>query len=408
MNDWLAFFGIWLADGWTTSSYGIGIAQKHGHKHRAIARLLRRLPFRFRKREQTFQTYDKQLWSYLVEFGKAPEKFVPGFIKDLSPRQIKIFLKWFGLGDGTTMPGGWRIFYTCSKRLADDLQELLLKIGRLGTIKERTRRGNIIIVDHEARRIRPQYEVHERVKKGDSWIDRRDTSRIPYSGKVYCATVPNHVMYIRRNGHAYWCGNTSMFWSQNSAIFRDTLAKMKDKLAACGYVGYIDINCIANARGIFPLEFTPRYGYPTINIQMEGVTSKWSEFHEAMANKKAFNLKTKRGFQVGVVVAVPPFPFVDKDAFEKYSGDAAVIFKKPMNEGIHPGDIKIVNGEWLLAGSSGYALIITGSGPTMDDAMKEAYNRVRNILIPNMFYRTDIGARWHRDGDLLQTWGYLS
>lgn len=201
---------------------------------------------------------------------------------------------------------------------------------------------------------------------------------------------------------------TSMFFSQNSAIFRDTLLKMKDKLAACGYVGYIDINCIANARGIFPLEFTPRYGYPTINIQMEGVTSKWSEFHDAMANKKPFNLKAKRGFQVGVVVAVPPFPFVDKDAFEKYSGDAAVIFKKPMNEGIHPGDIKIVNGEWLLAGSSGYALIVTGSGPTMDDAMKEAYNRVKNILIPNMFYRTDIGARWHRDGDLLQTWGYLS
>jgi len=25
-----------------------------------------------------------------------------------------------------------------------------------------------------------------------------------------------------------------------------------------------------------------------------------------------------------------------------------------------------------------------------------------------MFNRTDISERWHRDGDLLQTWGYLS
>ena len=24
-----------------------------------------------------------------------------------------------------------------------------------------------------------------------------------------------------------------------------------------------------------------------------------------------------------------------------------------------------------------------------------------------VIYRTDIGERWHRDGDLLQTWGYL-
>jgi phosphoribosylamine--glycine ligase len=60
-----------------------------------------------------------------------------------------------------------------------------------------------------------------------------------------------------------------------------------------------------------------------------------------------------------------------------------------------------------LAGQTGYALVCTGSGPTMDDASREAYSRVKNIIIPNMFYRTDIGNRWRRDGDLLRTWGYL-
>ena len=34
----------------------------------------------------------------------------------------------------------------------------------------------------------------------------------------------------------------------------------------------------------------------------------------------------------------------------------------------------------------------------MIDARREAYNRVKNIMIPNMFYRTDIGERWTRDG----------
>ena len=52
--------------------------------------------------------------------------------------------------------------------------------------------------------------------------------------------------------------------------------------------------------------------------------------------------------------------------------------------------------------------MVTGSGPTMEDARKEAYNRVKNVIIPNMFYRTDIGERWQRDGDLLRTWGYLA
>ena len=109
-----------------------------------------------------------------------------------------------------------------------------------------------------------------------------------------------------------------------------------------------------------------------------------------------------------MVVAVPPFPFVDPDTFRKFSEDAAVIFKRPNSDGVHPCDIRRVDDDWRLAGDSGYALVVSGSGSTMDDARREAYNRVRNIIIPNMFYRTDIGDRWYREGDLLQTWGYLS
>lgn len=201
---------------------------------------------------------------------------------------------------------------------------------------------------------------------------------------------------------------TSMFWSGPNRLFNDTLAKMKDRLAAAGYVGYFDINCIASARGIYPLEMTSRFGYPTINIQMEGVLSKGSELLHALATHRPFNLRTKRGFQIGVVIAVPPFPFIDPEAFRKFSEDAAIIFKRPMPEGIHLGDVKFVDDDWRLGGSSGYALIVTGSGSTMEDARREAYNRVKNILIPNMFYRTDIGERWQRDGDLLQAWGFMS
>ena len=201
---------------------------------------------------------------------------------------------------------------------------------------------------------------------------------------------------------------TLMFWSEKSRLYDETLEKFRPILAEMAFVGYFDINCIANSRGIYPLEITPRFGYPTISIQMEGVTSKWGEFLYALANKQQFNLRTKRGFQIGVVVAVPPYPFSDTSAFRRYSEDAVIIFKKAMPSGIHHGDAKLVNGDWRLAGSSGYALVITGSGQTVEDARRETYNRVKNVIIPNLFYRTDIGERWYRDADLLLTWGYLS
>jgi len=32
-------------------------------------------------------------------------------------------------------------------------------------------------------------------------------SYITYSGVVYCVEVPNHIIFVRRNGKACWCGN---------------------------------------------------------------------------------------------------------------------------------------------------------------------------------------------------------
>ena len=43
---------------------------------------------------------------------------------------------------------------------------------------------------------------------------------------------------------------TASFWSGETRLFRETLGRMKSRIQ--GYVGYIDINCIVNSRGIHP------------------------------------------------------------------------------------------------------------------------------------------------------------
>ena len=48
-----------------------------------------------------------------------------------------------------------------------------------------------------------------------------------------------------------------------------------------------------------------------------------------------------------------------------------------------------------------------GTGQTMKQAQTQVYSRIKNILIPNMYYRTDIGDRWAEDSDKLHNWGYL-
>ena len=200
---------------------------------------------------------------------------------------------------------------------------------------------------------------------------------------------------------------TSMFWSGANQLFNQTLMKMETMLASEGYVGYIDVNCIVNNHGIYPLEFTSRFGYPTISIQQAGMLTPIGQFFWDLANGADPKLKTRSGFQIGVRIVVPPFPFDDNATFDSFSKNSVIVFKKPPQDEVHIEDVKQVNSQWLVAGTSGVILIVIGTGQTMKQAQAQVYSRIKNVLIPNMYYRTDIGDRWDEDSDRLHTWGYL-
>ncbi|MFH1207120.1 MAG: hypothetical protein V1668_00760, partial [Patescibacteria group bacterium] len=202
---------------------------------------------------------------------------------------------------------------------------------------------------------------------------------------------------------------TLMYWSSANNLFKKTLLPMLDALRAARYVGYVDINCIVNARGIYPLEFTCRFGYPTIHIQLEGIEMPIGEWLYRMAKGEEFIIDAKRGFQIGIRMLLPMYFSQDptSELVHTYH-DLAITFKsRPSLDGIHIEDIKNDHGVWRVAGHTGCVLVITGSGATVEEARRVAYGRAQNILVPNIFYRTDIGRSWANDSDRLHTWGYL-
>ncbi|AUG46935.1 phosphoribosylamine--glycine ligase [Haloarcula taiwanensis] len=220
---------------------------------------------------------------------------------------------------------------------------------------------------------------------------------------------------------------TSMFWAGRNELFTETLGKLEGWLAGEEYVGSIDINCIVNEDGIYPLEFTPRFGYPTVTLQEESFESGTGQFFLDLANGRDPGLEVHRGYQIAVRVVLPPFPFDDQETYDENSRNAAVVFESDSRDGIHIEDAKrvpvegaersagersepeaAVDGQWRVAGESGMPLVVTGKGETMQAAREQAYERIDDILIPNCYYRDDIGERWiDGDGDRLQAWGYL-
>ncbi|GAB3693501.1 phosphoribosylamine--glycine ligase [Halorubrum pallidum] len=201
---------------------------------------------------------------------------------------------------------------------------------------------------------------------------------------------------------------TSMFWAGQNKLFEETFGKIEGWLANEGYVGSIDINCIVNENGIYPLEFTPRFGYPTIALQEESIESSTGAFFSDLAHGNKPEVDVHNGYQIAVRVVLPPFPFDDEKTYDENSRNAAVVFETESREGIHLEDAKKVDGQWRVAGDNGMPIVVTGKGETMQAARERAYDRIDNVVMPNMYYRDDIGERWiDGDGDRLQAWGYL-
>jgi len=157
-----------------------------------------------------------------------------------------------------------------------------------------------------------------------------------------------------------------------------------------------------NNNGIYPLEFTSRFDYPTISIQQEGMLTPISDFFWEIATGVEPKWRTRSGFQIGIRIVVPPFPFDDDATFESFSKKQRHRLQEARYRRHSHRRRKVVNGQWLIAGTSGVVLVVVGTGQTMKQAQARSIPASERPH-PNMYYRTDIGDRWAEDSDKLPT-----
>ncbi|MCB1070940.1 MAG: hypothetical protein KDL31_11345 [Kiritimatiellae bacterium] len=212
-------------------------------------------------------------------------------------------------------------------------------------------------------------------------------------------------------------GTLLWYTDENTRLFREMLAPLKPHLQAIGFRGDIDINCMVNEDGAWPLEVTPRFGYPALQAQMALHQTPWGEFLGAVGRGKSIDLEWHSGYALAVLIAVPPFPFCHHACDLLHSPDGlAIHFRaQPSAEdrlNIHLEGTAVAREEGgqtiRLTDHTGYALHVTGHGQTVHDARRAAYYRADNVVIPRMYYRKDIGESFINGGHArLIRWGWL-
>lgn len=213
----------YIAKAFDEVTHRIGISQKKAGNIEKIQACLDRLPFSFTRKVSNgcvqWSCSNKALTNLLTRFGKAHQKFIPQELLNLGKDQLKIFYDALMLGDGTRHEEGKTAYYTSSKRLADGFQELCLKLGFAADISVVDRVGR---VNEKGTTRHVEYRLNIKERKTGTSSPKQDTEH--YEGNVYCLTVPNHTMFVRRNGKAVWCGNSPEdSWTAEARTALDTL-----------------------------------------------------------------------------------------------------------------------------------------------------------------------------------------
>lgn len=222
-DTWLDFLGMFIADGSTNGHESnpntITITVKKSRKKEFIQTFMSQVAMEakgsysandYEDRYTKYSIYDSSLRNWLREKvgSKAVEKRIPPQFLQLgqvqSERLLQAMLQGDGHFNGEDSRCGWT-YTTVSPQLADDVQILALHAGYRSVLSKVKDREEYCIS------LTPKTMAHVTSGKCPSW------GLVPYTGKVYCFTMPTGVFITRRNGKVCITGNSER---QQDAMFQ--------------------------------------------------------------------------------------------------------------------------------------------------------------------------------------------
>jgi hypothetical protein len=226
-----AFLGWWISEGSMSEIRSktqnnvrriVSIAQTKPDQRDVIRELLRCLPWKFREDAKGFVCTSKQLHDYLLSFGKLQHnRIIPDWIKRSSPEIIACFVNAMIAGDGWTQQRERhhrisRVYATTSLELANDMQELFIKLGNAATMRI-VKPDGWKVGERSGKETKTQYHVYERLASR-SYLDGGTNGKrefigkyIDYDDRVYCASVPNGTLIVRRSLKTFIAGNCFVY-----------------------------------------------------------------------------------------------------------------------------------------------------------------------------------------------------
>lgn len=172
-------------------------------------------------------------------------------------------------------------------------------------------------------------------------------------------------------------------------IFLPTISAMREE--GCPFKGCLYFGLMITPDGPKVIEYNARFGDPETQAILPLLETDLLEIMEAVSDEKLadINIRWKDAKAACVVLASGGYPNAYKTGLVINGLNAYGDIDNGGNTVIYHAGTEYKDGSFYTSG--GRVLGITAVAPTLDAALKEAYNTVKTISFDGMRYRKDIG-----------------
>lgn len=203
-------------------------------------------------------------------------------------------------------------------------------------------------------------------------------------------------------------GTTFYGTDERNPIAKEILFKkeIEDVLRESDYRGVFDINGSLTEDGFVAFEPTSRFGVPATSYEfIAGIKSKTSDLLKSMAMGEDTTVRIVKGWGMVVVLTSKPYPSEAHMGNEHTSigeklwiledGKPVDDFDQTQGDRVHLENFyKDDEGDYKVATSSGYLLVVSGSGATIKGVRNDIAKFIKdNLYISGQKHRMDIGSR---------------
>ena len=207
---------------------------------------------------------------------------------------------------------------------------------------------------------------------------------------------------------------TVLRYTRKSKLAKEVLVPLTEDIRRTGHTGYVDVNCIIADGKPWPLEFTMRPGWPTMQIMQrlhKGDCCEW--MLDLIDGKDSLGIDYEN-IALGAVLSIPDYPY--SHLTRKEVVGIPIYGADEVTEHLHPCEMMLCEaplpngGRGKMLGTAGdYVLVMSATGPSVKDAQKQVYKHLRTLNVPNSpMWRVDIGDRLRKELPQLQKWGYAT